>query len=83
MQSGVFPERLKYSILKPLYKNRDKSLMSNYRPISLLTSFSKIVEKVIFNRLIDHLNKYGILSLRQYGFQKNLSMENAVYTLLN
>jgi hypothetical protein len=83
MQSGVFPERLKYSIIKPLYKKGEKSLISNYRPISLLTSFSKIVEKVIFNRLIDHLNKYAILSPIQYGFQKNLCMENAVYTLLN
>jgi hypothetical protein len=83
MQLGVFPERLKYSIIKPLYKKGNKSLISNYRPISLLTSFSKIVEKVIFNRLIDHLNKYAILSPSQYGFQKNLSMENAVYILLN
>jgi hypothetical protein len=43
LQCGVFPERLKYSVVKPIHKKGDKSL-ANYRPISLLTSFSKIVE---------------------------------------
>jgi len=43
----IFPDRLKYPIAKPLHKNGNKQAMSNYRPISLLTSFSKIVEKVI------------------------------------
>jgi Notch-like protein len=51
LQSGTFPERLKYSEVKRLHKKGDKQLMSNYRPISLLTSFSKVVEKVMFNRL--------------------------------
>jgi hypothetical protein len=74
IQSGTFPERLKYSVIKPLYKKGDKLLISNYRPISLLTSFSKIVEKVMFNRLMNHLKKYAVLNLNQYGFQKNLSM---------
>jgi hypothetical protein len=82
MQSGIFPERLKYSIIEPLYKKGHKQLISNYRPVSLLTSFSKVVEKVMFNRLINHLNKYAILNPSQYGFQKNLTMDNAVYALL-
>jgi hypothetical protein len=43
MQSGIFPERLKYSIVKPLFKKGDKQLISNYRPASLLTSFSEVV----------------------------------------
>jgi hypothetical protein len=73
MQSGTFPERLKYSVINPLYKKGDKLLISNYRPISLLTSFSKIVEKVMFNRLMNHLKKkYAIPSPNQYGFQKNV-----------
>jgi hypothetical protein len=83
MQSGIFPEKLKYSKIKPLYKKGDKQLISNYRSISLLTSFSKIVEKVMFNRLKNHLNKYAILSPSQYGFQKNVTTDNAVYALLN
>ena len=43
--SGVLPDRLKYSIIKPIYKEGNKLHLTNYRPISLLTSFSKIFEK--------------------------------------
>jgi len=43
--TGIFPERLKYSIIKPLYKKGDKTDPSNYRPLSMLTSFSKVLEK--------------------------------------
>jgi hypothetical protein len=50
--SGVFPDRLKYAIVKPVHKNGDKTSLANYRPISLLTSFSKVVERVMYNRLI-------------------------------
>jgi hypothetical protein len=71
MQYGVFPERLKYSVIKPIHKKGDKSLLSNYRPISLLTSFSKIVEKIMNNILVSHLKKYEILNPNQYGFQKS------------
>jgi hypothetical protein len=44
---GVFPDRLKYAIIKPLHKNDDMCEVSKYRPVSLLTSFSKIFEMVI------------------------------------
>jgi Notch-like protein len=47
MTTGIFPTRLKYSQIVPVYKKGDKHLLTNYRPISLLTSFSKIFEKVI------------------------------------
>ena len=43
ISSGIFPERLKYSVIKPLYKKGDKTDPSNYRPISILTSFSKVL----------------------------------------
>jgi hypothetical protein len=83
LQRGVFPEWLKYSVIKPIHKKGDKSSLANYRPISLLTSFSKIVERVIYNRLINHLMKHAMLSSNQYVFQENLSTDNAIYTLLN
>jgi hypothetical protein len=70
LQSGTFPERLKYYEVKPLHKKGDNQLMSNYRPISLLTSFSKTVERLIFNRLMDHPNECAIRNPSQYGFQK-------------
>ena len=50
--TGVFPERLKFSEVRPLYKKGDTTDFSNYRPISLLTSFSKIIEKIIYKRFM-------------------------------
>ena len=54
ISTGIFPERLKFSIIKPLFKKGDRTSLSNYRPISLLTTFSKVIEKALCNRLIDH-----------------------------
>jgi hypothetical protein len=50
LSTGIFPERLKFSEVKPLYKKGDTTEFSNYRPISLLTSFSKITEKIVYKR---------------------------------
>jgi hypothetical protein len=80
---GIFPTWLKLSHIIPLLKKGKKSEISNYRPISLLTSFSKIFEKVIFNRLCNHVNNYNILAHEQYGFRNNSSMEEASYNLIN
>jgi Notch-like protein len=48
---GVFPDRLKYAVIKTLHKNGDRCEVSNYRPVSLLTSFSKIFEMIIQTRI--------------------------------
>jgi hypothetical protein len=80
---GIFPTRLKYSQINPIYKNGDKTDMANYRPICLLTSFSKIFEKVIFNRLQHHLDLNNILAQEQYRFHTNLSMDLATFDLIN
>jgi len=79
---GSFPERLKYSIVQPVFKE-DKSVISNYRPISLQTSFSKIFGKLIYARLYDHLNQHNILTPEQYGFRAKSSTEKASYNLLH
>jgi hypothetical protein len=80
---GIFPDRLKFSILKPLYKKGSKTDISNYRPTSLLTSSSKIFEKVMQTRLLEHLINNNILSTEQYGFRMKLTTENATYKLTN
>jgi hypothetical protein len=59
LSTGAFPERLKCAQVKPLYKGEETEF-SNYRPISLLSSFSKIIEKIIYRRLYDHLNTNNI-----------------------
>jgi len=55
--------------------------MSNYRPLSLLTSFSKIFEMVMQTRILKHLTKYNILHNEQYGFRIGLKTDNAIYEL--
>ena len=50
--TGIFPERLNFSEVRPLFKNGNMTEFSNFRPTSLLTSFSKIIEKIIFKNCI-------------------------------
>ena len=71
MSTRIFLEQLKYSIIKPLHKKGDKTDPSNYRPISNLTLFSKVLEKALYNRLIEYLNNNNILNSQQFGFRKN------------
>ena len=52
LSSGTFPNRLKFAEIKPIYKKGERTDISNYRPISLVPSFSKIFEKIIFRRLM-------------------------------
>jgi len=82
LDQGSYPARLNFSLIRPIYKGGDRSAASNYRPISLLPVFSQILEKAIYNRLLDHLNKNAILNEYQYGFRSEMSTENASHTLL-
>jgi hypothetical protein len=81
--TGCFPTRLKFSEIRPIFKRGDKNKSSNYRPISLLKSLSKIFEKVLYNRLYHHIENNHILSNEQFGFRHALSTENASYHLIN
>jgi len=57
--------------------------MTNYRPISLLTSCPKVIEKLIYARLLDHLNTNCILANEQYGFRSWYSTEQTNFSLVN
>jgi hypothetical protein len=70
-------------MVKPIFKKGNKTSMSNYRPISLLPSFSKIFEKVIYTRLYQHCIGSNILSKQQYSFTINSSTEKVTFNLLN
>ena len=65
----------------PIFKSDDQSLFTNYRPISVLPSFSKFFERVIYNRLMKHLMNFNILCSIQYGFKKNHSTALALIDL--
>jgi Notch-like protein len=79
---GVFPRRLKYSQINPIFKKSARTDVANYRPISLLTSFSKIFEKVIYSRLQYHLDINNI-SAHEHGFQTKFSTDSATHDLIN
>ena len=66
------------SIVIPLFKSGDRSLFTNYRPVSVLPAFSKIFERAIYNRLLSYLDKHKVLSNSQFGFRKNHSTEYAL-----
>jgi len=83
LSSGIFPDRLKYSEFKPLFKKGDSTYFSNYRPISLLTSFCKIMEKIIYKPLYCYLAANGIFVNEQFGYRDKLSTDTATYALLN
>lgn len=80
-KTGIFPKALKRSIITPVYKNGARDDANNYRPISVLPSISKIIEKLIDNRLRNYLNKFKILSNSQFGFRKGLSTQDAITEL--
>ena len=83
LDQGIFPNALKISKIIPIHKGDSLFEMSNYRPISLLPIFSKILEKLMYSRVIDFIKRYKILYENQFGFQKGLSTEFAINSLLN
>ena len=82
IQSGTFPDCMKFPIMKPIFKKGNKMNLTNYRPISLLTSFSKVFEKALFDRLTAHFNTNKLLVGNQFGFRKGIATEDAIFKLI-
>lgn len=80
--SGIFPDKLKITIIKPLFKKKDKHDINCYRPIALIPVFSKIFEKVINNSVYNYFESYKIFTDEQVGFRKNKSINLAIYRFL-
>ena len=70
-QTGTFPDKMKIAKVIPLYKTGNKHQFTNYRPVSLLPQFSKILEKLFNNRLEKFIDKHKLLTESQYGFRSN------------
>ena len=83
VSSGIFPSWLKFSEIKPLHKKGDRTDITNFRPVSLLTSYSKILEKVIYIRFYQHIKQNNILATEEFGFRNNSSTEKALFKLIN
>ena len=65
---GVFPDKMKLAEIVPLYKGKEYDLVVDYRPISLLMTVSKILEKIIYHHFYSFLELNGTLFDSQYGF---------------
>ena len=83
LKLGIFPDLLKISKVVPLYKKDDDSNLSNYRPISLLPSISKIFEKVLLEQLTTYLDNNNLIHNHQYGFRKRHSTEYAALHIVD
>lgn len=83
LAQGVFPVELKKAKVIPIHKKGDKSLLTNYRPVSVLPSFSKIFEKIIYIRLTDFINRNDLLYKYQFGFRQNYSTSMALTYLVD
>ena len=72
LSSGTVPDQMKIARVVPLFKTGDLSV-TNYRTVSILPALCKILERIVYDRLINFWNKFNILSNNQYGFRKNHS----------
>ena len=79
----IFPDQLKLAKVKPLYKKCDKCCLNNYRPISLLPTISKFLERVMYKQLYQYFNKNKLLCEQQYGFRSQHSTELAAIKLVD
>ena len=81
--TGVYPTKLKYAKVIPVYKGEDETLPENYRPISLLSIYNRLFEKLLYCRLIKFINKNDILYDLQYGFRNKHSTQHAILDIVN
>ena len=82
IQEGVFPSELKLARVVPLFKSGNSNQITNFRPISVLTFFSKIFERVMYNHLVHFLDSNGRLYQYQFGFRQAHSTQQTIITVV-
>ena len=80
-QAGVFPNCLKHACITPIFKEGNKNELNNYRPISILSPYSKIIEKSVLDSLWSFIRRFNLITPQQFGFLKGSSTEKAVLNL--
>ena len=83
LYTEIFPKQLKIAKVIPLFKKGEETSIENYRPLSLLSSISKVFERVVFNQLYQYLDVNNLLFDSQYGFRKQHSTELAALELID
>ena len=81
--SGIFPSKLKRAKIIPIFKDEDESLPENYQPISLLSIYNRIFEKLVYSRLTKFVKDYNLLYDQQYGFRSKHSTQHAILDIVN
>ncbi|KAG6449101.1 hypothetical protein O3G_MSEX005876 [Manduca sexta] len=81
--AGIYPDALKTSIIKPLFKKENRELLEYYRPISLIPVISKIFEKYIYKELYKYIEHNNILCDEQKGFRQHRTINMAIYDFLH
>ena len=82
LSTGIFPDLMKIAKVLPLFKAGEKTLCGNYRPISLLPVIYKVLEKIVYKSIMNHLNVNQLIFPRQFGFRKGHSTTDAVLNLV-
>ena len=83
LKQGVFPSELQIARVIPIYKGRDNMQINNYRPVSVLAFISKIFERIMYNRIIEFVNKHNILYKYQFGFREKHGTNTALIVLID
>jgi len=82
-EEGYFPDKLKVSTVTPAYKSGSRNSAGNYRPISVLSPLSKIIERCVSDRILSFISAYDTLGSNQYGFRKKHSTEHALLNFVD
>ena len=83
LEKGTVPSELKVAKIIPIYKDDDPAVFNHYRPISILPVISKVLEKLVYQKLVKHLDENNIIYTHQYGFRKKHSTHMALTHLIN
>ena len=81
--TGIVPEKFKMARVIPIFKKGSQTSLNNYRPISLLSVFNKLLEKLMYKRIIDFLNKRQLIYGKQFGFRSHYSTDHAVLSIID
>ena len=83
INNSTFPDLWKKSNICPIHKKGDKQIINNYRPVPLLPICGKIIKRLIFNYLLEYLEKYKLLSAHQSGFRANDSCVDQLVSIVH
>ena len=82
-QTSIFPDCMKTATIKALHKKEDTDLISNYRPISILPTLSKVLERAATDQIVEHLEKNKLLSRHQHAYQRGHSTQTCLIEVTN